>query len=86
VREALLKAGRDDLIGWGGSCLIPPYMREHKKDEKPGKKPAAAGRKPADNKNARKTEPKTDRGARKTERREDRSRPAKHGGKPRGHR
>ena len=33
VREALLKAGRDDLIGWGAQCLIPPYIREKKKDE-----------------------------------------------------
>ncbi len=27
VIKALKKAGRDDLIGWGAGCLIPPYER-----------------------------------------------------------
>ena len=31
VIEALKKAGREDLIGWEKSCLIPPYLREKKK-------------------------------------------------------
>ena len=31
VMEALKKAGREDLIGWEKSCLIPPYLREKKK-------------------------------------------------------
>ena len=32
VMEALKKAGREDLIGWEKNCLIPPYIREKKKD------------------------------------------------------
>ena len=31
VIEALKKAGREDLIGWGGDCLVPPYLRAKKK-------------------------------------------------------
>lgn len=31
VLKALKKAGREDLIGWGGDCLIAPYVREKKK-------------------------------------------------------
>ena len=34
VLEALRKAGREDLIGWSGSCLVPPYLREKKTDKK----------------------------------------------------
>ncbi len=70
VREALLKSGRDDLIGWGSACLIPPYIREKKKDERPssGKKPQRGG------KNEGKTRDDDRRAAR----------PAKHGGKPQG--
>ena len=34
VLEALKKAGREDLIGWNGSCLVPPYLREKKTDKK----------------------------------------------------
>ena len=34
VKEALRKAGREDLIGWGPDCLIPPYPRERKREEK----------------------------------------------------
>lgn len=30
VREALLAAGRKDLIGYGSKCLIPPEKRRHK--------------------------------------------------------
>ena len=32
VAEALRKAGREDLIGWEKNCLIPPYLREKKKE------------------------------------------------------
>ncbi len=39
VMDALKKAGREDLIGWEKSCLIPPYLREKKK-EKPEQKKA----------------------------------------------
>jgi len=38
VLAALKKAGRDDLIGWGSECLIAPYVREKKAEDKPGKK------------------------------------------------
>ena len=39
VKEALLKAGRADLIGYGQSCLIPPRPRKEKPQAK-----AEAGR------------------------------------------
>jgi len=91
VRQALLKAGRDDLIGWGANCLIPPYVREKKAGDKSAGKPAPAGKKPVPagkkpQTGAKKTaEHKSDRSTKKTERRD--ARPAKHGGgKPRGHR
>ena len=36
VREALIKAGRDDLIGFGENCLIPPRKIKAKdKNKKP---------------------------------------------------
>ena len=34
VKEALKKAGREDLIGWGADCLIPPYPRERKRAQR----------------------------------------------------
>ena len=39
VAEALRKAGREDLIGFGRDCLIPPYLR----GKKPGKTAKQAG-------------------------------------------
>ncbi|MDO5146692.1 MAG: YgiQ family radical SAM protein [Eubacteriales bacterium] len=42
VRQALLEAGREDLIGYGEKCLIPPRPGERKKQA--GKK--ADGRRP----------------------------------------
>ena len=41
VREALKRAGREDLIGWGSDCLIPPYQRERRREERDAK-PAQA--------------------------------------------
>ena len=44
VEEALIKAGRSDLIGFGEKCLIPPRKMNHvskgkeTKQEKQGKK------------------------------------------------
>lgn len=38
VKEALLKAGRQDLIGFGDKCLIPPRKIEKKSSGKKGKK------------------------------------------------
>ncbi len=40
VREALVRAGREDLIGWGGECLIPPYLR--RKEDRPKAKSGGA--------------------------------------------
>ena len=63
VREALEKAGRQDLIGFGKECLIRPYPPHDRDRQKPGGKsfrqepssrrgksdstPAARGRKAA---------------------------------------
>jgi len=89
VRQALLKAGRDDLIGWGSNCLIPPYLRENKKDDKKAPRKDDKNARPKDakreNRPAKKAVP-----AKKTavakgkpaEKKNDRQRPAKHGGKP----
>ena len=46
VYRALMKAGREDLIGYGKNCLIPPH--------KNAKKPASYG-KPSSHSAARKT-------------------------------
>jgi hypothetical protein len=35
VLQALKKAGREDLIGWGPECLIPPYERKSGAEGKP---------------------------------------------------
>lgn len=37
VKEALIKANREDLIGHGANCLIPPYPPKIKNDKKRGK-------------------------------------------------
>ncbi|MBR2698469.1 MAG: DUF3362 domain-containing protein, partial [Clostridia bacterium] len=44
VLKALKKAGREDLIGWGKECLIPPYERERKPADKGSKTPTNHGR------------------------------------------
>ena len=47
VIKALKKAGREDLIGWGGDCLIPPYEK-HRQDKAPaGRKQTGAADKPS---------------------------------------
>ena len=66
VLKALKKAGRQDLIGWGGDCLIPPYERRPKAEERGKGKPSV--RQGTDKKGS-------DRG-RRTEARRDR--PPKH--------
>ena len=72
VKQALLKAGRDDLIGWGAGCLIPPYVREKKKEDKASKKTSVSGGRSVERGNGHGNE---------------RRRPAKHGGgKPRNNR
>ena len=43
VREALEKAGRQDLIGFGPECLIRPYQKREK-DKKPAKPGGRSGR------------------------------------------
>ena len=79
VREALLKAGRDDLIGWGAQCLIPPYIREKKKDD-PKKKDEG---RPPRSRAAQNKAGNADRRGNRNDRENDRrgGRPAKHGGK-----
>ena len=42
VAEALKKAGREDLIGYGPECLIKP-QKDAKKDGRGGKSPSAGG-------------------------------------------
>ena len=34
VLEALRRTGREDLIGWGSDCLVPPYLRAQKAKDK----------------------------------------------------
>ena len=48
VLKALRRAGREDLIGWGGDCLIPPYERKPKgaSEKKAPAKKAPAGKRP----------------------------------------
>ena len=43
VLKALKKAGREDLIGWGRECLIPPYERDKKTAGKDGGPPRRGG-------------------------------------------
>ena len=76
VKQALLKAGRDDLIGWGAGCLIPPYVREKKKEDKASKKTSVSSRRSVERGNGHGTGHGN-----------ERRRPAKHGGgKPRNDR
>lgn len=79
VREALLKAGRDDLIGWGAQCLIPPYIREKKKDDSKKKDEGRPPRSRAAQNKAGNTDRRGNRNDRENDRRG--GRPAKHGGK-----
>ena len=46
VREALKTADRDDLIGWGKNCLVPPEREDEKHDRarQSGGKPDARER------------------------------------------
>ncbi len=34
VHKALIRAGRQDLIGFGSKCLIPPYQKQTQKDQR----------------------------------------------------
>ena len=79
VREALLKAGRDDLIGWGAQCLIPPYIREKKKDDAKKKDDGRSPRSRAAQTKAGNADRRGNRNDREADRRG--GRPAKHGGK-----
>ena len=47
VKEALLQAGRADLIGYGRDCLIPPRPYRDKEARDPSRPPTAAGAKAA---------------------------------------
>ena len=49
VLKALRQAGREDLIGWGGDCLIPPYERKKQPGDgegsgRRGERPGERGR------------------------------------------
>ena len=48
VRSALIKAGREDLIGFGGNCLVKPERQPHfeKKSPKNAQKGKKDGKKP----------------------------------------
>ena len=63
VRKALIKAGREDLIGFGRDCLVRP--EQHKPQYSP-KKPQDARSKSARSSNGRNN--KNDRNARKGKR------------------
>ena len=67
VKEALLKAGRDDLIGFDKHCLIPPRkfkteheknVRHEKKDQHRKPKQTSGGHKRAERKNGSKNDRK----------------------------
>lgn len=57
VREALVQAGRQDLIGFGGKCLIPPRKLRKKPAKVPGRKSMAkaSGRKRTEKASGRKS-------------------------------
>ena len=69
VIAALKKLERDDLIGWGSNCLIPPYEKDKKKKDAPasgrngaGKgKPVSDSKRPSGGKKAPVSTGKTDR-------------------------
>ena len=85
VRQALLKAERDDLIGWGANCLIPPYLRENKKDAPKGRQDVSKGRNDAPKAEKRDNRPQKKTGVAKNaprNERTDRKHPSKHGSKP----
>ncbi len=44
VLAALKKLEREDLIGWGANCLIPPYEKDKKKKETPASGKAVPAR------------------------------------------
>ncbi len=56
VKEALIKAKREDLIGFGENCLIPPrkLVRDKNPKNNHSKKPAAAGQNRNNNKKSKK--------------------------------
>jgi hypothetical protein len=74
VREALIKAGRDDLIGFGAECLVKPDMRvpsganqPSKKADKSPKPDARNGKsQSADNRKDQKSQSKSSKSQQKT--------------------
>ena len=80
VLKALKKAGREDLIGWGPDCLIPPYERKPREgaqkpkgqDERKAK--GTVGRKHPKAAEARAAKPQPDRQPPKRAREEGRKR------------
>lgn len=57
VREALIKGGREDLIGFGPKCLIRPYKPEKKPDSSQNQNRAARKPDPSRNRTGRKPDP-----------------------------
>ncbi|MBP3315623.1 MAG: YgiQ family radical SAM protein [Clostridia bacterium] len=49
VREALIKLGREDLIGFGPECLVRPERERVQKPSTNAKKPPASAKKPSAN-------------------------------------
>jgi hypothetical protein len=47
VREALIKLGREDLIGFGPECLIRPERTQSQKPSQSTKKPTQNAKKPS---------------------------------------
>ena len=83
VKEALKKAGREDLIGWGPDCLIPPYLRERKREE--GSEKRGQKRTNAENRRDSKNRADGRDGNRPRSGGQRREKPTKSGGKPTKH-
>ena len=54
VKEALIKAGREDLIGFGEECLIPPRKIKGKEFKRPEAKRSEANKKDSKKNDSRK--------------------------------
>lgn len=64
VREALIQAGREDLIGTGQKCLIPPYPDQRMKRPSP-RKPSGTSGEASHTRNTRTERTKPDQGSRR---------------------
>ena len=81
VIKALKKAGREDLIGFDGRCLVQPMRVRFEREGMDERRPGARGARP----NGERQNPVGLRGGRsekRVERREERSSQPRHGGNP----